>query len=180
MLSCFDDEIIDNLNDEEVREHFKNLVENQFSHYRNNFPFDRIGTSRGETIDEICNTPIIPKGAGSYSEGSKQFDFADKASRGVGFNFQEENELNQICSIGIVHLCYLLHTALYGPIEKLEIEKRCESCEYCRQNRDYKFNIKYVDSKIFKMFMTELPDMYQNLKREYVKRIKLEEMIQDD
>lgn len=180
MFGCFDDKIIDNSNDKEVEEHFKNLVENQFSHYGTNFPYDRIGRSRGETLEEQSCTPIIPKGAGCYNDNSKEFDFADKASRGVGFNSQEVNELHQICSIGIVHLCYLAYTKFYGPIEKTEIEKRCESCKYCRKNRDYIFNLKYVDSEIFKMFKKELPEIYANLKKEYLKREKEEAMLDND
>lgn len=175
-FSCFNDEIIENLNDEEVKEYFKSLVKSVHK-YGNNFLYDQTRGPRTELSLGQSDPPIIPKGAGCYKKDRKEFDFANKAKRGVGLSISEESELGAICSLGIVHLCYLEETLVNGPIEKLEIEGRCQYCTHSHYYLRYFHNL---DNRVFKMFITELPEIYENLKRECSKRLRQEAMLHND
>lgn len=173
---CLPDEIIENLNDEEVECHLRKLADSE-NYYSDNFLYNRTNWSYRLTSEERSVTPIIPKGAGCYDQTRKEYDFADKAKRGVGLNPEEKRDLEQICSIGIVHLCYLQETLFNGPIEMLEIEGRCKYCSYSHY---YMTHGKKINSEIFGMFITELPEIYEKLKREYSKRVKREAILQND
>lgn len=163
--SNFPDEIVGNPNGEEVITYLKNLTKGSPDH--SNFPYHSTNSDiyyyKGNEL-----ATIIPKGAGCYESTFIEFDFADKAKRGVGFNAHQTMALMDICSIGIVHLCYLERTNLFGPIKLIEIKGACKDCPHSW----YMKYEKHGESEIFKMFKSELPEIYEKLKKEYRKKIK--------